>query len=58
MINYEEMTTSDGVSKMIKRTNADGTETWIPPVLGNSDYQRYLAWLEDPEAEQFTPNEL
>jgi len=22
----------------------------------NSDYQRYLAWLENPEAEQSTPN--
>jgi hypothetical protein len=21
----------------------------------NSDYQRYLAWLENPEAEHFTP---
>jgi hypothetical protein len=47
MINYEEMSTSDGVSKMIKRTNANGTETWIPPVLANSDYQEYLKYLED-----------
>jgi hypothetical protein len=22
----------------------------------NTDYQRYLAWLENPEAEQSTPN--
>jgi hypothetical protein len=52
MTKYEEVITSDGVSIMIKRTNADGTETWIPPDLGNSDYQRYL----NPEAEQSTPS--
>ena len=27
----------------------------IPKDLTNSDYQRYLAWLENPEAEHFTP---
>ena len=27
----------------------------IPLDLANSDYQRYLAWLENPEAEQSTP---
>jgi hypothetical protein len=28
----------------------------IPADTANSDYQRYLAWLENPEAEQSTPN--
>jgi hypothetical protein len=28
----------------------------IPKSEANSDYQRYLAWLENPEAEQSTPN--
>jgi len=42
--------------KAIKRDNADGTTTIIPFDLTNSDYQRYLAWLENPEAEQSTPN--
>ena len=28
----------------------------IPTDTSNSDYQRYLAWLENPEAEQSTPN--
>ena len=25
---------------------------WIPIDPANSDYQRYLRWLEDPEAEE------
>ena len=36
----------------ILRTDADG-KTWaIPKIAENSDYQRYLRWLEDPEAEE------
>ena len=27
---------------------------WIPTDPANSDYQRYLRWLENPEAEQST----
>jgi len=27
----------------------------IPMVEENSDYQRYLRWLENPDAEQSTP---
>jgi hypothetical protein len=29
---------------------------WIPLDPANSDYQRYLRWVENPEAEQSTPN--
>jgi hypothetical protein len=29
----------------------DGTVWAIPTDPANSDYQRYLAWLENPEAE-------
>ena len=38
-------------SGTIKRTDADGTEWFIPNDPANSDYQRYL----NPEAEQSTP---
>jgi hypothetical protein len=37
--------------KSIKRENADGSVSFIPADKSNSDYQQYLAWLEDPEAE-------
>jgi hypothetical protein len=47
---YEVITNDNGDT--IKRTNADGTITWIPTDPSNSDYQRYL----NPEAEQSTPN--
>ena len=47
---YEEYTTEFDV-KLIKRTNEDGTLSFIPMDEANSDYQRYL----NPEAEQSTP---
>ena len=34
------------------RIDNDGTEWFIPSNEDNSDYQRYLRWLENPEAEQ------
>jgi len=33
----------------------DGTVWAVPTDPANSDYQRYLRWLENPEAEQSTP---
>jgi hypothetical protein len=48
-ITYEVITNAYGDT--VKRTNADGTITWIPMDPANSDYQRYL----NPEAEQSTP---
>jgi hypothetical protein len=46
---YEVIEKEDTV--FIKRTNDDGTVSWIPNDPANSDYQRYL----NPEAEQSTP---
>jgi hypothetical protein len=38
---YEEITTDNG-NIVIKKTDVDGMEYWIPPVETNSDYQAYL----------------
>ena len=39
----------------IKRNNNDGSTTWIPLEPANSDYQRYLRWVENPnEVEHLT----
>ena len=48
---YEEITDSLGLT-IIKRTDKDGTECWIPVNEANSDYQRYLRWLENPDADE------
>ena len=52
---YEKIATSFPDSYIIKRTNADGSVSWIPEDPANSDYQAYLAWLENPEAALSTP---
>ena len=51
---YEEITTPMG-NKVINAYFDDGIIYSIPTDPANSDYQRYLAWLENPEAEQSTP---
>jgi hypothetical protein len=51
MINYEKITTEFGID-FIVRTNEDGTQSWIPCDPANSDYQRYLRWLENPDADE------
>lgn len=33
--------------KVITYENPDGTILWIPEDPANSDYQRYLQWLEE-----------
>ena len=53
MYQYQEIKTEMG--SVIKKTDANGIELWIPTDSANSDYQAYLAWLENPEAEQSTP---
>jgi hypothetical protein len=40
-MNYRE------VENFIVRTNDDGTVSWIPKDPANSDYQAYLASLEE-----------
>ena len=50
-LTYEVITDELG-SKILKATDESGKEFWIPMVEGNSDYQRYLRWLENPEAEE------
>jgi hypothetical protein len=55
MTTYKEITNDLGLVG-IEKTEDDG-KIWVIPIdEGNSDYQRYLAWLENPEAEQSTPN--
>ena len=41
---YEVITNDNGDT--IKRTNPDGTITWIPTDPANSDYQAYLNPVE------------
>ena len=51
---YQEITTDFG-NKIIKKTDSDGVIWWIPLDPANSDYQAYLKWLENPEAEETQP---
>ena len=50
MTTYEIISNQLG-EETIKRTNDDGSISWIPTDPANSDYQRYL----NPKAEQSTP---
>jgi len=50
MTQYTEVI-NDGKTVSIQRLNEDGSISFIPIDLANSDYQRYL----NPEAEQSTP---
>ena len=50
-MSYEEIVDDLG-SKVIKKTDDKGNEFWIPLDFANSDYQRYLRWLENPDAEE------
>ena len=42
-----EIIERDGESTLIKRTNDDGSISWIPFDPANSDYQAYLAFQEN-----------
>lgn len=55
---YEEIkTTFAGTdSTIIQRTDPDGKIWSIPTDPANSDYQAYLRWLENPDAEITFPN--
>jgi hypothetical protein len=48
MPTYEISTTPSGV-ECIKRTDDNGNIWWIPKDESNSDYQRYLRWLNGEE---------
>ncbi len=50
MRNYVEVTSPMGNSVIQYEEN--GVLYSIPKDPGNSDYQRYLRWLEDPTAEE------
>jgi hypothetical protein len=56
MYRKEERVSDRGeVNLSIFKTLEDGTEIGIPADENNSDYQAYLAWLENPEAALSTP---
>jgi hypothetical protein len=48
----------NSLGSFIRKTNADGGESHIPIDPANTDYQRYLRWVENPEAEQSIRNLL
>ena len=50
MSTYELITDDNGT--VIKRTDESGQIWFIPNDPANSDYQRYLRWLENPNAEE------
>ena len=51
MTKYEHIIFDDG-KETIMRYNEDGLVYSIPMDEANSDYQRYLRWLENPDAEE------
>lgn len=49
-MNYERVTIQSSVGidiDFIKRSNEDGSESWIPLDPTNSDYQAYLKSLDE-----------
>ena len=51
---YELVEYPDRPLKFVRRI-VDGVESAIPIEPANSDYQAYLAWLENPQAALSTP---
>ena len=54
MNTYEIKQTIDGMD-YLEMTTPDGVISFVPTDSANSDYQRYLKWLENPEAESTQP---
>jgi hypothetical protein len=48
---YEIIKPDELFGELLVRNNPDGTRTFIPFADDNSDYQRYLRWLENPNEE-------
>ena len=44
--------------KIISRQDENGIVVFIPTDPSNSDYQRYLRWLENPDADEFPTIEV
>ena len=55
MYKYTETISSAGAT-IIMREDEEGNISSIPADPANSDYQAYLAWLENPQGQQSTPN--
>ena len=51
MTSYEKITNEYG-NELVLKTDKDGVISFIPIDESNSDYQRYLRWLENPDAEE------
>lgn len=49
---YELTEATETYPAVLKRTDKNGEITWIPTHPANSDYQRYLRWLENPDADE------
>lgn len=47
---YEIITAKN--TESLKRTDENGEIVWIPINEANADYQAYLRWLENPDAEE------
>lgn len=50
MIKYKKITIMG--MDAIERDNGEGTISFIPVNESNSDYLRYLRWLENPDADE------
>lgn len=48
---YETYQSESG-QDFVKRINDNGSESHFAADPANSDYQRYLRWLENPDAEE------
>lgn len=49
---YQIIEATETSSGAIQRTDKDGTIWFIPFDEANPDYQRYLRWLENPDADE------
>lgn len=52
MTTYEIIEFPYSSNPTIKRTGSDGSVCFIPMNESNSDYQAYLRWLENPNADE------